>query len=131
MAALRGHAAPSPGAPNRAASEINALADEYISTVLATRPELGTQYGIKGAHHSGITDNSLEGVRRRQKQLDSLYQRLLAVDSGAVRGRAESITYGVLRESLEEERQKRVCHFELWSGFSSERSGSGLPVTRP
>ncbi len=107
-------AASSSAAPT-AISAVNTLADDYLKTLLALTPEFGTQEGIPGAHHGEITDNSLDGVRRIRAQFDALSKRLLAIDASTLQGHPEWITYGVLREALEGERQQRVCHFELWN----------------
>lgn len=112
---LRAQTGASPSQANRAESSINRIADDYFSMVLTVTPEFGTSEGIEGAHHGDITDNSLAGVRKRQAQFDSLYERLLAIDSSELGVGTDRITYSVVREVLEGERQQRVCHFELWN----------------
>jgi uncharacterized protein (DUF885 family) len=97
------------------AARVDQLADTLFDTQLTLRPEMGTELGIQGAQHGRITDNSLAGVRVAHQRMDALYSAAAAIDPAPLAGRAQELTYAVLRESLESERALRICRAELWS----------------
>lgn len=107
-------AAPAPAADAAAAARVDSLADAYLAALFERQPELATFYGVPGARHDRLTDNSLAAVRAWERREDALYAELLAVNAEALGAGAEWVTYGTLRELLESSRQARVCRGELW-----------------
>jgi len=110
--------APAPAAaqqgPDQVAARVNALADSFMSVGLRRFPEIGTLYGLPGARHDLLSDNSLAALRRHEAEDDAFRGQVMALDWEAVRGRPEYITLGFLREQVEGSRGSRVCHGELW-----------------
>ena len=89
---------------------------------LEINPELVTTYGLRGASHDRITDNSIAGIRTAQARLDSLFALAQAIDPTPLAGQPGEVTYAVLRDALESERALRVCRAELW-GVASYVNG--------
>ena len=123
------------GRPSGPSAEVTAVADEYLAGLLDHRPEMGTALGLPGADHGRITDNSLAALARWQAREDGWLDRLRRIDSTALDGRPEAVTYAVLREELEGAVGARVCRLELW-GVSSYVNGwltaySDLALSQP
>ena len=104
------------------AARVDSIADRYVDLGLDINPEEGTSRGLKTAEHGRITDNSLDGIRRAQARLDSVYDVAAAIDPAPLAGRPQALTYAVLREALEAGRANRVCRAELW-GVASYVNG--------
>jgi uncharacterized protein (DUF885 family) len=96
-------------------AQLAAVADGYMAARLAAFPELGTQFGIPGARHDRLRDVSAAGERVWYQQEDRWLTRLRRIDSTALRGRPEWVTYGLLREELEASRGARICRTRLWT----------------
>jgi uncharacterized protein (DUF885 family) len=98
--------------------QVTALADEVMQTALTRSPELATFLGLPGMRHDGLSDNSLEALRRYEAQDDAFNARVLAIDPTPLVGRPEYVTLGFLREAAQSGAQGRVCHNELWAGVN-------------
>ena len=96
-------------------AQLNAVADGYQRDRLAAFPDLATQFGIPGARHDRLRDVSAAGERAWQAREDHWLAALRRIDSTALRGRPEWVTYGLLREELEASSGMRVCHTRLWT----------------
>ena len=97
-----------------AARRVNALADEYFAAWLETFPLSALFSGVPEAPTDRLEDNSLAATRAWQRREDRWLDELRKVPAGALRGRAELATYGILLEELEASRRARVCRAELW-----------------
>jgi uncharacterized protein (DUF885 family) len=104
------------------AARVDSLADAYFDTNLEFNPEIGTDFGLEGADHSRIRDNSLAGVRLAEARMDSLRVAAGVIDPSPLAGTPQEITYAVLNEALERERSVRICRAELW-GVASYVNG--------
>ena len=71
------------------ATHVDSLADAYFDATLQLNPELYTGYGIAGADHSRIRDNSLAGVQTVQARMDTLRQAAATIDASSL-DRAEA-----------------------------------------
>ncbi|MBV9109394.1 MAG: DUF885 domain-containing protein [Gemmatimonadetes bacterium] len=111
-------AAPQQAAPrthaDSVAAQTNALADEFMAVGIRRFPEIGTFYGLPGARHDLLADNSLATLHRYEQEDDAFNARVMALDWESLRGRPEYITLGFMRENAESGRGARVCHGELW-----------------
>jgi uncharacterized protein (DUF885 family) len=96
------------------AGEVTRLADEYVAAFFERSPESATRLGIPGTDHGRVTDNSLQALARWRAQEDAWLARVRAIDTTRLEGRAEWVTYGILRELLEGSVASRVCRRELW-----------------
>jgi len=104
------------------AARVDSIADRFFEVQLELYPELATSFGLVGASHSGVTDNSLPGVRAAQARLDSLSALVGAIDPSKIAGRPSEVAYVVMRDALDSERALRVCRAELW-GVASYVNG--------
>ena len=101
-------------APPESARQVTALADEYWKDLIQTFPLYGLFAGVPEAPNDRLNDNSIAATRAWERKVDGWLARLAKVDETSLRDRPEEVTYGVLRETLEANRQNRVCHSEYW-----------------
>ncbi|HZI29178.1 MAG TPA: DUF885 domain-containing protein [Gemmatimonadaceae bacterium] len=104
------------------AARVDSLADRFFDVQLELYPELATSFGLIGARHSSLTDNTLSGISAAQGRLDSLRWQVTAIDPAPLAGRPAEVAYAVLRDALEAEEALRVCRAELW-GVASYVNG--------
>ncbi|HXV16429.1 MAG TPA: DUF885 domain-containing protein, partial [Gemmatimonadaceae bacterium] len=69
-----------------------------------------------------ITDNTPAALSRWHSYQDSILKVLIQVDTAALVGHPEWITYGILRGTLESDIGTRICRQELW-GVNSYVNG--------
>ena len=105
-----------------------ALADEFVAAYLERVPEIGTFYGIPGARHDRLSDNSLEAQRAWERREDAWLSALRALDTTSLAGRPELVTYGFVREILESSVMSRVCRGELWGVNQTAGWQTQLPI---
>ena len=106
---------------------VEAIADEYLAAMLERYPEYGTYYGIEGAGHDALTDNSLEALAAWQAREDAWLAELDAVGNPADIGSRDWVTWGILHEELEASVGTRICRRELWSASTTTSWHTGLP----
>ena len=94
-------------------SNINTLADLYITRYFTEYPEQSTFYGITNADNASLSDNSLAGVKKWQNFEESLFRMLRTINKSQL-SKQDVITYGILREQLEGDIGCQVCKRELW-----------------
>ena len=94
--------------------EVSALADRYVALVLQSDPTAAYGAGLPAPDHRRWADNRPEALRALEGEFDLLLQRLDRVHPAAVPPGVPTVTYALLREELEAERQGRVCRSELW-----------------
>ena len=104
------------------AARVDSLADAYFDANLELNPELYTGFGITGADHSRIRDNSLAGVRAAEARMDTFRIAADEIDPSSLAGTPQEVTFAVLRDALDSELATRVCRFELW-GVASYVNG--------
>jgi len=105
-----------------APSRVDSLANAYWATYLDLNPEEGTALGLPNADHARIFDNRLAAIERGHARFDALRTATLAIDTAAVAGTPQEVTYAILREALESEAARRTCRTELW-GVASYVNG--------
>jgi len=98
-----------------AARQVIAIADDYFASWREFYPEVNTTSGFPGARHDRLSDNSAAGERAWQAKEDRWLAQMRAIDSAALIGRPEWVTYGLLREELEASTGMRVCNFRVWN----------------
>ena len=106
--------APSARSADSLAARVTALADEYVREFVARFPERAEGSGMSIARHDGLSDNSLAAGREWDAREDAWAAATARMDGGALWGRPEWVTFGMLREALEAARGRRVCRQELW-----------------
>ena len=106
---------------------IESIADEYLEAMLQRYPEYGTFYGIEGASHDDLTDNSLEAHAEWRAREDAWLAELDAIGRPEEIGSRDWVTWGVLHEELEASVGARICRSELWSASTMTAWYRGLP----
>jgi len=113
-------AGPPGSVPTGKARSIEKIADDYLAAYLERYPELGTYYSIPGARHDGVADNSLDALAAWRAREDAWLAELDRLGDTPPVGSRDWVTLGILRESLEASRDRRVCRNELWRVSQSE-----------
>lgn len=98
-------------APQRS---IEAIADEVLAEMLLRYPWMGTSYGIEGARHDRLFDNSLQALAEWQQKQDAWLAELTAIGEPQAIGSRDWVTWGILYEQLAAEEATRICRKELW-----------------
>ena len=106
---------------------IDAIADEYLVAMLDRYPEMGTYYGIPGAQHDRLKDNSLEALAAWQQREDAWLTELDRIGPPSEVGNRDWVTFGILRETLAASIGYRTCRTELWSVSSMTGWQAQLP----
>lgn len=104
------------------AVQVDSLANAFFDATLELNPELSTGYGIAGADHGRIRDNSLAGVRAAEARMDTFRAAADQLDPTPLAGTPQEVTFAVLRDALDSELATRICRFELW-GVASYVNG--------
>src|SRR6266850_850152 len=107
-------AAPKPQ-PDAADARVRALADAYLQGYFDRNPEARTLYGVPGAHHDQLSDNSLEALKAWQAKEDAWLAEARQIDSAAIQAAPLRGTHAIVREALEGSIGARVCRYELWT----------------
>jgi uncharacterized protein (DUF885 family) len=108
---------PSPG------ETVNALATDWFRAFTERNPEYATEdTGWMAPLASRVVDNSPAAVARWNHYTDSLFTVLQNVDTAALAGKPEWVTYGILRYDIATTIGNRICKTELWN-ISSYVSG--------
>ncbi len=110
-----GDSAPAEQASQQVSEKIGLLADRYYAFRLATQPEMAYFSGVELAQHDGLTDNSPAGQAAIRQREDELWQELQAIDSSALEGTVDWITWGILQQSLQSARELRICNYSGWA----------------
>ncbi len=110
-----GRAAPGFGeAGSEADSRARATADAFLAAYFDRFPETVTQYGVPGRRHDRLTDNSLEAQKAWDAREDAWLAELKSIDPAAIAAAPLRATYAIVRQTIESDVAKRVCHDELW-----------------
>ena len=94
-------------------SKINQLADLYINQAFKTHPEYGTMYGIENADNVNLGDNSMNAIEIQENFEDSLFTELIKIDKKSLT-KVDLLTYEVLFETLESDKECRICKEDFW-----------------
>jgi uncharacterized protein (DUF885 family) len=117
-AAGRPEVRPTAAAVERARTDMQTLAREYLEAWSRWRPEDATAFGYRGADHGAVQDPAPAARRDWEAAEDLFLARARAVDPAHLAGFPEAVSRRVLVEALEGARGARVCRMELW-GVSS------------
>ena len=96
------------------AADINAIATAYMHASMEYQPESApSDTGWMAPLASRITDNTPAALSKWHSYQDSILKVLIQVDTAAIVGHPEWITYGILRGTLESDIGARICRQEL------------------
>ena len=93
---------------------IDSAADAYVAAYFDYQPEQALISGAPYGNQGRFVDNSLTALAAFRATEDSLLARVRAIDTAGIGDRPEMVTYGILRETLENSVGLRVCKNELW-----------------
>ena len=96
-------------------TRVRTLADVYLQGYFDRNPEARTLYGIPGAHHDELSDNSLEALKAWQAREDGWLAEAKHIDPPSIHTAPLRATYAIVREALEGSIGTRLCRYELWS----------------
>ena len=104
-------------------ADINAIATAYMHASMEYQPESApSDTGWMAPLAIRITDNTPAALSKWHSYQDSILKVLIQVDTAAIVGHPEWITYGILRGTLESDIGARICRQELW-GVNSYVNG--------
>jgi uncharacterized protein (DUF885 family) len=102
-----------------AARKIETIADEYLEALFVRNPSMGTEYGLEGARHDRLFDNSPSALITWQSLQDAWITELDALGPPPEIGSRDWVTYGIMYEDLTGSRNARVCRSELWQASTT------------
>jgi uncharacterized protein (DUF885 family) len=112
----RGAQTPAPAAqPQPADARVRALADAYLAGFFERNPDAKTLYGVPGAHHDRLPDNSPEALKAWRDREDAWLAEAKQIETAAITAAPLRATYAITREALEGSIGARVCRYELWT----------------
>ena len=95
------------------ATPVSAIADDYLAALLSRYPEQAQQNGLVTPAADRFYDNSPAALKVWQRREDGWRAALGRIDAAKLTG-ADRITYGFLRQDLDNSVRSRICHQELW-----------------
>lgn len=95
------------------ATPVSAIADDYLAALLIRYPEQAQQNGLATPAADRFYDASPAALTVWQRREDSWRAALDRVDAAKLTG-ADRITYGFLRQDLDNSVRTRICRQELW-----------------
>jgi uncharacterized protein (DUF885 family) len=95
------------------ATPVSAIADDYLAALLVRYPEQAQQSGLATPAADRFYDASPAALTVWQRREDSWRAALDRVESAKLTG-ADRITYGFLRQDLDNSVRTRICRQELW-----------------
>jgi uncharacterized protein (DUF885 family) len=98
-----------------AIQEVRSQADELLRLIVEHLPEVSSLNGVPGARHDRLSDNSLVAEAELQRAEDKVLARLERISPDTLIGTPEWVTYGLMRERLEADRDLRTCRASLWN----------------
>jgi uncharacterized protein (DUF885 family) len=101
--------------PERADARVRALADAYLQGYFDRNPEARTLYGVPGAAHDQLSDNSPDALKAWQAKEDGWLAEIGRIDPASIQSAPLRATLAIVREALEGSVGARVCHYEIWT----------------
>jgi uncharacterized protein (DUF885 family) len=95
-------------------SEVDQLADRFVTQQLQYDPTLSYSTGIPTSDHSRFADRTPQAIERHTAEERADLRQVLALNTNGLSPGARA-TYATLREQLESDLQVRVCRTELWN----------------
>jgi uncharacterized protein (DUF885 family) len=111
VAACATSVAPQAGAD----SALDALADRRVALQLSYNPTSAYNLGVPAPDHRRWADRGQPAIAAFQRQLDSILADLRRIDPAGLSTPQRRSIHAAMLESLEAERQTRICRFDLWA----------------
>ncbi|MBT8400715.1 MAG: DUF885 domain-containing protein [Rhodothermia bacterium] len=94
---------------------VDRIADEYVVEYFQKFPQSATSEGVENADHHRLEDTSPKAYSAWHLVEDALLLRLEELDTSALDGTPQYITYQFLKSRLKQSIGRRVCRMELWN----------------
>jgi uncharacterized protein (DUF885 family) len=98
--------------------QLNSIADRLVALNLSFDPTIAYFTGLPDADDGRWADHAPTSIRGFERTADALHAELDRIDAKSVTAKDDKITYALLKEALEAEKQLRVCRSELWMGVN-------------
>ncbi|MBA3536020.1 MAG: DUF885 domain-containing protein [Tatlockia sp.] len=95
-------------------TEFSRLATDYENELFNYSPELGLFWGRHDVAQDRFMDYSIEATQKWQNREDNFLNALNRMDDNKLRGSLDYYTYLLLKETLENKKESRICKEELW-----------------
>jgi uncharacterized protein (DUF885 family) len=95
-------------------TEFSRLATDYENELFNYSPELGLFWGRHDVAHDRFMDYSVEATQHWQNREDGFLDALNQIDEKTLQGTLDYYTYLLLKETLENNKESRICKEELW-----------------
>jgi uncharacterized protein (DUF885 family) len=96
-------------------ARVRALADSYLAGFFERNPDAATLFGVPGAHHDKLPDNSFAALNAWHAREDAWLAQAKAIDPASIGNSSTRATYAIVREALEASIGARTCRYELWT----------------
>ncbi|MGD9593130.1 MAG: DUF885 family protein, partial [Candidatus Berkiella sp.] len=91
------------------------IANRYESELFNRNPELALFWGKQDVDHDRFMDRSLSALEKWHHFEDEILAQLNALKANQFKGSTEFLSYQLLKETIENEKQVRICRQELWN----------------
>ncbi len=95
--------------------KLREIASTYEKALFERNPELALYWGRADAAYDRFMDRSLAALQKWHQTEDKLLQELNALNMAPLKGSAEFLTYQLLKQTLQNDKEARVCKEELWN----------------
>src|SRR5262245_66180603 len=82
--------------PEAADARVRALADAYLRGYFDRNPEARTLYGVPGAHHDQLSDNSRDALKAWQSKEDGWLAEARQIDPASIQAVPLRGTYAIV-----------------------------------
>ncbi len=107
--------APMKSPDNQTKSKLREITANYEKALFDRNPELALYWGRADAAHDRFMDRSLSAIERWQQVEDQILNDLNGLPLEPLKDSTEFLSYQLLKQTIENDKQARVCKEELWN----------------
>ncbi len=100
---------------NDTQKRVTAIANQYEQDFFTYNPELALFWGKKDIALDRFNDHSYAAIKEWQKKEEGFLSSLNTIDRKELENTPQYITYRLLKDTLESNKQARVCEENLWN----------------
>src|SRR5579872_6129339 len=94
---------------NPSINKLNSIASSYEKNLFDLYPEIATFWGRNDAAQDRFSDHSIAATHAWHKKEDEYLKQLLTLAPKDLKGTPQFITYQLLKQKLESQKDARVC----------------------
>ena len=98
--------------------QLTSISERLVALNLKFDPTIAYFTGLPAPTHRVWSDHSPANIRAFERTADQLHAEFDRIDPKSVTDKQDRITYALLKEAFEAEKQFRVCKAELWMTVS-------------